>query len=182
VAHDNTIGGFSVSSSEGCIRCIADTNTGASSDGFLANGNYTIFVNCTAYNNGRHGINASSASTHVENCLAESNGGYGITAISANNVIIVLCGTYNNTSGGINTGTGLACWSINPITGSGSFFTNAAGQDFTLNATTGAGASARAAGYPGVLDIGGTGYLDIGALQHQDPVGGGGSRGRVGML
>jgi hypothetical protein len=47
-------------------------------------------------------------------------------------------------------------------------FTNAAGGDFSLNNTAGGGALLRATGYPGVFPGGTTtGYLDIGAAQHQ---------------
>ena len=46
-------------------------------------------------------------------------------------------------------------------------FTNAAGNDFSLNNTASGGADCRAAGFPGAMQTGGTGYPDVGALQHQ---------------
>jgi hypothetical protein len=58
------------------------------------------------------------------------------------------------------------------VTLSGNPFKNSAGNDFALNAL--AGAALKAAGIPGVLAVGGTGYLDIGALQHQESSSGGG--------
>lgn len=56
---------------------------------------------------------------------------------------------------------------------SGSPFTAPASHDFSLNNSASAGAAVRAAGWPGVVPFG-TGYLDGGALQHQDSGGGGG--------
>lgn len=47
-------------------------------------------------------------------------------------------------------------------------FVSRATQNYALNNTAGGGALLRAANYPGVLNVGGTGYLDVGALQHQD--------------
>lgn len=44
--------------------------------------------------------------------------------------------------------------------------------DFSLNNTAGAGAALRAAGFPGISGLFGTGYVDVGALQHQDAGGG----------
>ena len=50
------------------------------------------------------------------------------------------------------------------VTLSASPFTNAVGNDFSLNATAGGGAAAKAAGFPGALTAG-TGNIDLGALQ-----------------
>jgi hypothetical protein len=58
----------------------------------------------------------------------------------------------------------------------GSVFTNAAGGDFSLNNTTNQGALLRDVGFPGAFLNGTTtGYLDIGAAQHQGSAAGGGS-------
>lgn len=176
VAHTNTITGFSSGSDAGkaFIRCLSYNNSGASSDGFaVSTGGHTV-TNCVAYNNGRDGIRVADDPVHVENCIAEGNGAYGINVSNRNSIVLRNNATYNNTSGGINVGTGKSVLNIGPVAGSGSFFTNAAGADFTLNNTAGAGADARASGYPGALPTGGTGYLDIGALQHQDPASSGG--------
>lgn len=48
-------------------------------------------------------------------------------------------------------------------------FTNATGGDFSIGSTS----PAKAVGYPGVFLGGSTGYLDIGAVQRQEPTGGG---------
>lgn len=76
-----------------------------------------------------------------------------------------------------NPGSG-ACYSTNWTAGPGAVtlsadpFTNGASNDFSLNGTAGGGAAAKALGYPGVLTVGGTGYLDPGALQSQAGAGG----------
>jgi hypothetical protein len=51
-------------------------------------------------------------------------------------------------------------------------FVNRAAANYALNNTAGGGALLRAANFPGALNVGGTGYLDVGALQHQDTGGG----------
>jgi hypothetical protein len=57
----------------------------------------------------------------------------------------------------------------NFVTLTGDPFVNAAGGNFALNNTVGAGADCRAAGIPGAFPGGTTtGYLDIGAVQHRD--------------
>jgi len=54
-------------------------------------------------------------------------------------------------------------------------FVNTAGGNFALNNTAGGGAALRAVGIPGVFPAGlTTGYMDIGAVQHQDSASGGG--------
>jgi hypothetical protein len=76
------------------------------------------------------------------------------------------CGTYNNTSGATN---GTFFIASGNFTGSASFFVDAPNGNFALNTTSGGGASARAAGIPGVFPGGlTTGYLDVGAAQHRD--------------
>lgn len=62
---------------------------------------------------------------------------------------------------------------VGDITMSTSPFTNGGSNDFSLNTTSGGGAAIRALGFPGVT-AGGTGHIDIGALQHADPSSGGG--------
>lgn len=158
VAYSNTVTGVGGNA----IRCVSVNNSGASSDGF----NSTLAVSCTAYNNGRDGFRVVSSPTIWLNCISEANGGYGFNGTTGTGTVRISCATYNNTSGATN---GTFAYDASNVTGSGSFFTNAAGADFSLNNTAGAGAAARAAGYPGALPYGGTGYLDIGALQHADP-------------
>lgn len=51
------------------------------------------------------------------------------------------------------------------ITLSTSPFTNGGSNDFSLNSTSGGGADVKSVGFPGTLLLGGTGYMDLGALQ-----------------
>lgn len=167
VAYANTITGFSVGASATLVRCIAASNTGASTDGFASGGNTGNLLNCVAYGNGRDGFNLSTNTVWLLiNNLAEANGRFGYNGTGASTVFVHNA-AYNNTSGN-NNHSGLV---VNDsfVTGTGSFFTNAAGGDLSLNNTAGAGAAARAAGLPGAFPgIATTGYLDIGAAQHQD--------------
>ena len=112
----------------------------------------------------------------LANNIIDSNGGWGvnlqnstgvITAVNRNNAY------RNNTSGArsnLSAGTGDVTLTADP-------FTNKAGGDYSLNSVAGGGAACRAAGFPGAFPGGTTtGYLDVGAVQHQD-AGGGGSTG-----
>lgn len=175
IAYDNTIGGFSLGGNGTAIRCIADSNTGAASDGFLLSSITAVF-NCVAYGNGRDGFRVNSAnSVSIENCIAESNTGFGFLITGGGALQLLLyCATFGNTGGTVS---GTFDPNTGFVTGTSSFFTNAAGQDFSLNNTAGGGAAARAVGYPGILQVGGTGFLDIGALQHADPAGTSGVQG-----
>lgn len=172
VASDNTVPGFSIGNTVYfLVHCIADTNTGASSDGFLLSSGGSAVMNCSAYANGRDGFRLSGSSTRAFNCLSEANGAFGFINTGVTAVGLLYCGAFNNTSGATS---GTFIFDVNFVTGTGSFFTDAAAGDFSLNNTAGAGADARAAGILGVFPGGlTTGYLDIGAAQHADPAGGG---------
>lgn len=110
-------------------------------------------------NNGTYGINASNASLSASGTQA--------TPFIHHNAY------YNNTTAaytGIVAGTGDVTLTGNPYV--------SVGSNFALNNTTGQGAACRAAGSPGLLPLNGnvgTGYLDIGPLQHQDPAASGSS-------
>lgn len=62
---------------------------------------------------------------------------------------------------------------IGDVTLTSNPFVNSASNNFALNSTAGGGAALKAVGYPGVLTIGGTGYIDIGVLQSQGSAGAG---------
>jgi len=175
IAYDNTITGFSYTGTKiSAIRCIADSNSGAASDGFSTGSTDVSLANCISYNNGRDGIRVIDESVVILNCINEANVGFGINVNSRTTTLLTNNASFNNTAGAVGNATGKGILNLNAVAGSSSFFTNAAGQDFSLNNTAGAGAAARAAGFPGVLAIGGTGFLDIGALQHADPASSGG--------
>lgn len=183
IATGNTAAGFNASNNYVVTfsRCIAHANAGGSTDGFTLTGNVwgSRLSACVSYNNGRDGVRfadaGSAAAASVLNCILAQNGGYGLNS-AVTNWSAGPCptfdrnGFYSNTSGARNqlpAGT-------NDVTCSGNPFTNAAAGDFSLNATAGAGAALRAAGFPGVMPGGlTTGYADIGAAQHQDAGGGG---------
>lgn len=177
-SHDNTIPGFNITSAGAmCIHCISESNSGASSDGFTLNGATCGVFNCSAYNNGRDGFRILTNVIQVVNCIAEDNAGWGFNVNGPSNDVFILgCAGFSNASGEVQENTGLFVQNIGFVTGSGSFFTNAAAGDFSLNDTAGAGAAAKSAGYPGVYPGGlTTGFEDIGAAQSQGNGGGGGS-------
>jgi hypothetical protein len=162
--------------------CISANNTGSSSDGFQSTqtGNSASqFNHCLSYGNGRDGLRFTGAtgpsSAIVRNCIFVENAGFGVNSTSTNWIVgptatqsYLLTMSYNfyfgNTSGAYNN----LPAGPNDITGTGDPTVAGASGNFMLNNTQGAGAACRAAGFPGALQSGGTGYLDIGALQHQD--------------
>ncbi len=172
-AYGNTIHGFNGNITTVFIRCISSNNTGASTLGFRQVGKA---FNCVAYGNGSHGFDFS-ANVNVslfENCIAEANGGRGYNTDQITAALLMNCAGYNNTSGDYST-TNVTLVEGFISQSAGSFFTDAAAGDFSLNNTAGRGALLRAAGFPGLMPRGtSTGYLDIGAIQHADPAGGGG--------
>ncbi len=201
--HDNACSAVLLPVGQTCcsvIRNVIVNNTGATSDGLLANSDgytYDIQQN-TFYGNGRDAIRFNDTKfligTVVKNNIFVSNVGYGINATTAGTpAMFNLDGNayYNNTAGATNNinDTG----STNPVNGAGQYtysldqilsgdpFTNSAGEDFTLNNTVGAGAQLRGAGVPtGYLGATGTNYLDMGAFQHQATASGGGTAGFIG--
>ncbi len=155
------------------LGCIIANNSGGSSVGIECGYGFSV-INCAIYNNGSDGIYLTSDFPGlcglIYNNILALNGGYGINWPDAQAMPTVDYNAfYSNTSGARN----LLPASPNDVTLSGNPFTNPSGGDFTLNNTAGAGAACRNAGFPGALLYGGTGYLDIGALRHQDPAGGG---------
>lgn len=162
-AYSNTVTPFN-SLGSSLTNCIAYNNTGASTDGFyVAN---QLVQNCVAYGNGRHGYNLQGNSALVANCIAEANAGYGFS-VSSSACLLPNNAAYNNASGAFVAGS-TDYFEPALVTGTGSFFVTP-GSNFALNNNAGAGASARAAGYPITFPASGTlSYADIGAAQHQD--------------
>lgn len=181
--HDNTVAGLSSSGSGQLFICdsVFESNSGAGSDGVsLSVASSSLFKNCVFYNNGRDGLRATSGGVIgkmwvVQNCIFEANAGYGINQSSGGSTTLDMHSLannayYNNTTAARN---GFAA-EQGAVTLTGSPCTNAAGGDFSLNNTAGAGAACRAAGLPGaLLGSATTGHLDIGAAQHADPAGSG---------
>lgn len=169
LADGNSAGGFTFGNNTGisAVSCIASGNTGI---GFSL-GQGGIFSGCTAYGNTSDGFkynNVNAGRTQIIGSLSVGNGGWGINVGGGTTTpaLVIACATYNNTSGAIN---GTSATSFGNIALSSDPFVASGSGNFALNNTAGAGASCRAAGIPGVFPGGATtGYLDIGAVQHQD--------------
>jgi len=161
---DACVTGFSMGGGLPQTNCIASNNTG---DGFA--GNSAPLVGCTSYNNSGDGfqVSTSNRGTYLANCVTYGNGGYsynGMTTADLSN-----CASSNtDTSGRFNQ---TPFFDIDGIALTADPFTNAAGGDFSLNTDAGGGALLRAAG---INPFGQTGFLDAGAVQHEDAGGGGG--------
>ena len=156
-------------------RCLSYNNTGAYSDGFLVNVSACI-MNCTAYGNGRYGFQfPNDSGDFVVNCIAEFNGTFGFSSGggSWSSSMLLNNADYNNASGGYDIG--LLIRKVGAITGTGSFFVNAAGSDFRLNNNAGCGALLRGLSVPSIFTDAAlltSSYPDIGAAQSQAVAGG----------
>lgn len=148
--------------------------------------NNTVYVNCTSYGNEDNGFYTIGFARYI-NCLAVNNGtdGSGVGFSWASNGIgsqYLNCAGYNNDDGNDNfPGTYNGPYVVGFIALSADPFTNAAGEDFSLNDTAGGGADLKGAGY-GVFPIASVGFPDVGAVQSNAGGGGGGggvSRSRV---
>lgn len=180
VGYSNTITAFASLTSSTLTRCLAYANSGASTDGITLD-TACAATNCVAYGNGRDGYRTTDDQVQFVNCIAEGNAAFGYTN-TFGTVFLFNCAGFNNTSGNTSLGAVIGVRNIGFITGSATFFTNAAGGDFSLNTTAGGGAAARAAGVLGVFPVGlTTGFLDVGAAQHADPAGSGGLLTHPGM-
>jgi hypothetical protein len=168
------------------LECVASNCTGATSDGFVLPTSEGTVHFCTVYGCGRHGVNLQSPSiaNRVRGNIFDSNGGYGLTNTAGAGIPASpeLDGNAyrSNTSG---TRNNVDDTTTNAVDGVGPYinqfditaaitaspFVNAAGNDFRLNATAGAGALLRGTApvntVPGLTVAG---YRDFGALQHQD--------------
>src|SRR3990167_7761950 len=151
--HDNTSDGVAV-----FTTCRVTGNVIANNGGHGLIYNYGgLILNNILYGNGGDGIRATQSYSFnigagvCENNILVNNGGYGINQQTAQTHAdypwIDYNAFYNNTSGArqnVNA-------SPHDVTLTGDPFTNAAGDDFTLNNTAGAGAACRGAGFPGTL-------------------------------
>ena len=177
VARDNTVTGFLLSFGSAVFdRCASLNNTGGSSDGFAnTNTGALLFLvsQSLAHGNGRHGVNATTAAamdgTTIRGSLLTSNVSCGINSAVTNwttaRGAVARNGFWNNGTNRCRVVAGVG--DVELAAGANPFVDSASG-DFRLNSTASAGAVLRAAGWPGLLPYGGTGYLDIGPLQHED--------------
>lgn len=180
VAHDNSLtvtlnqGAFASSGSGSlCYACISYNN---GCDGFSAS---CYLVNCVAYGNTGMGFNTVNFTGAVYvNCIAEANQAYGYR-LNAGTLSLINCADYNNTSGRVQIAGGKFWGDILPISGTSSFFVNAASPDFRLNSDAGGGALLRGAAFPASFPVpANSNFLDVGALQHLDAGGASGPIGR----
>lgn len=166
-AYSNTIGGFASTSAAVFDRCLSYANSGASSDGFSVGSSPSRFINCVAYNNGRHGFTSSSNSISAVNCIAEAQTagsavGFNLTGQAG----LLKCAVFNNTTN-VAANTTATFKNIGQITGTASFFVNPGSGNFALNTNANGGGLARAAGYPGTFPATTTvGFLDVGGAEH----------------
>lgn len=183
----NTTAGISIIGTYAAITGnIIASNTGASSDGILISAAYsavaTLITNNVFYANGRDGYRSTGnyEISEISNNIFVNNVGIGLNTSAMTPVISDVLIHHNAYFGngtarsGNNAGTG-------DVTLTGVPFTNAGSGDFSLNNTASQGAALRSVGYPGVMVGGGTGYQDIGAIQHQDPASTGGMLVHPGM-
>lgn len=160
------------------LRCIFASNTG---NGFKSTSqpsfaNY-FFESCVFYNNTTDGIwidvSGVTIMARVRNSIFMSNGGYGINIVQTNSYEQTAAigegnAFYNNTSGQVqrfpNDGA---------VTLSGDPFVAASSDNFAIDNTANEGALLRAKALPTAKRGGGTQYLDVGAMQHQEAAAGG---------
>lgn len=169
VAGNNTCVGF-IGIANTYVRCISHDNAGALIDGFqtVVTSKVGNFINCIAYNNGRDGFRIiSDRGGILLNCIAENNGGVGFNIVNVPVVQLSNCAGFNNTGGNVSLGTGKGVVNYAFVTGTGTFFTDAPNEDFSLNNVSGGGFGLRGTGLQGTfVNTTTVGYLDIGAAQH----------------
>lgn len=143
--------------------CVAYNCTG---DSFVGSG--LTCINCVSYNSSADGFDETldRAGVYI-NCISYTDGGYSFNTCAES--VLYNCASDGAASGRTNVAPFL---DSGAVTLTGDPFTNAAALDFSLNNTADAGAACRAVG---LSPYGQTGYIDIGAVQHADPAGGGGT-------
>jgi len=187
--HDNVCPGLNIGVNGYATWNQILNNTG---DG-IANARTPTLLNNLLYGNTGNGLLISDQFIEkmpiIKNNRFEKNGAYGIKCTGGSAAYpqswITDGNTFwSNTSGATNNMNNVS--GINAeanqytnsadIIPSGDPSVNAAGANFMLNSTTGAGASVRASGWPGIFlgDGINIGYPDMGSFQHQDAGGGAG--------
>jgi hypothetical protein len=151
-------------------RCIFDGNTGAASHGVQMTAATSEIRNCVCRGNGGDGINVTASGDAVVliNNILISNGGYGIKSASTAFIdqSFVDFNAFRSNTGGTLSGFPAG---THDVTLTGDPFVDAAGGNYGLNNTAGAGAACRGVGWPGTIPgTSTTGYEDIGIAQHQD--------------
>lgn len=154
VIYANTVGGVYIQAAGGSSNLL----------GFLLD-----IDHCAIVSNTNDGVKLAVASGNlsvmsIQNSIIYGNSGYGVEITnSAATILVNRNNAYgSNTSGARNNlavGTGDVSLTADP-------HTNAAGSDFSLNATAGGGAACKAVGFPGTIaGCASAGSADIGAQQ-----------------
>lgn len=173
--HDNTASCSIISNGVTLLRVIFSKNTGASTDGCIISAAYSsnrhVVRDCIFYKNGRDGyrFTGTYANDGVSGCIFVDNVGIGLNSSGmtpVNTDPLLHHNAFYNSTGTARSGNN-AGWG--DITLTGNPFVDGDNGNFALNNTAGGGAALKAAGFPGILPAGGTGYKDIGPLQHADP-------------
>ena len=129
------------------------------------------FLSCVAHGNTNYGIDSNYDIGLVANCLCTSNTLHGYSLGGSNSsTTMINNANWNNTSGA-NRYTQTA--EIGKIDLTANPYTDSTNLDFTLNNTTGGGASLRSAGFPGSILGSNAGFLDVGVFQVAASGGGG---------
>jgi len=157
-----TTAGFSSTGAIECFFCIDDS----SAIGFNVTST-PLLAHCIAYGGTGNGITFGNSGQAIAiNCIAYGKTGTGFnTGSSRNNKLINCAGGGNSVADQNNTQAAIFVEGF--ITLTADPFTNAAGDDFSLNNTSGGGALLRQAGYPTTYQNGTLQYLDVGAAQVQ---------------
>ncbi len=185
----NGLTGFDTGTTANCtlIHCLAANQSGTNAGGFKnLSGNNNTLINCVAYHVtgtgaiGFHGLSSNYAQNLI-NCVATDCATYGFSGGATPRITsnLINCAGYNNTTANFDAAYATAAINnIGFIALSASPWTLPGSLNFTLNSTTGGGASLKAAGYPssfpGLL---GTNYPDIGSFQTNGAVIPGGAAG-----
>jgi hypothetical protein len=165
-------GGFRANDSTAMDHCIARGCSGAGFAGIDTTRLWTC-TNCVSYGHGSDGFSLGINHVNLFNCISYNNTGWGVNSSVGFAGAIFNCAVGSNIAGPTQNITSYK--NIGLITLTANPFTSSATADFSLNTTSGGGALLRGTGY-GTFPSGVTlGHPDVGAAQHVDSGGGGGS-------
>lgn len=145
-----------------------NVSDGVGTDGGTSGTNQFVDISNNAFvANGGNGVNLNgqgASGFYYTNNIFDSNGAFGVNTNAAMHVFMLNNAFRANASGKYptNVKTTSAIGEVPALTGSPFV---SVGTNFALNSTAGAGAACKGAGFPGVLQAGGTGSIDIGPLQ-----------------
>ncbi len=190
--HDNSCTGISITNSTAVTFNLVTNSTGASSDGITSNqaSRGLNILNNTVYKPGRHCVDVAQGELvmpgNIRNniCVSPGQSGTGYCLVGGNVAGTPAMPWWDGNACFVGTGTGNRHFAddttVNPINAAAPYvntldiplgadpFTNAAGNDYTLNKVVNGGALLQGTGTPGNLPgIAQLGYVDLGALQAQ---------------